>query len=372
MIRPTVSKEAFADELAALIRRGEAIVSDADPEYWQLRYAEQEEELVATYDGWRDDVAHALRVALASEADIDAFVSEHYTPELFYEPHDGIHRQGRKQVAILERIERALKMVSVARPVKRRTLLRPDETWHRLREWTYGSAMAERLAAQILRADGYTSIDPSHPLGGPDGGCDALCRKDGKHWSVGVHFARGKEAFGALARKFAEDAEKTTGAADAFVFVTNQQLVKSQRAALKKKVAPLEADIYHLERVVGVLDAPGMRSVRRQFLFIDDDGDESLERVGRFVSSWDRVCRAVLSLAGPVEPGRRVRIQPVALLKSCGAAVDVCGRYEELEAVHQAILRGHSMPVDEDVIASVEELARAVDALAPSSGPTSE
>lgn len=47
---------------------------------------------------------------------------------------------------------------------------RIDETWHRLRDWTYGSAPSERLAAQILHHEGFEAIDPSHPLGGKDGG----------------------------------------------------------------------------------------------------------------------------------------------------------------------------------------------------------
>ena len=44
-----------------------------------------------------------------------------------------------------------------------------DETWHRLREWTSGQGPSERLAAQILMEDGFTGLDPSHPLGGKDG-----------------------------------------------------------------------------------------------------------------------------------------------------------------------------------------------------------
>ena len=44
-----------------------------------------------------------------------------------------------------------------------------DETWTRLLSWTKGQKPSERLASHILRADGYKSIDPSHPLGGQDG-----------------------------------------------------------------------------------------------------------------------------------------------------------------------------------------------------------
>ena len=51
-------------------------------------------------------------------------------------------------------------------------ILRQDETWHRLREWTSGQTPSERLAAQLLVASDYKDVDPSHPLGGPDGGRD--------------------------------------------------------------------------------------------------------------------------------------------------------------------------------------------------------
>ncbi len=59
---------------------------------------------------------------------------------------------------------------------------RSDETWHRLREWTNGQPASERLAAQILLHERYTELDPSHPLGGPDGAKDALVQKDGERW----------------------------------------------------------------------------------------------------------------------------------------------------------------------------------------------
>ncbi len=40
------------------------------------------------------------------------------------------------------------------------------ETWHRLLGWEKDSAAAERLAAIILKHEGYRNVDPSHPLVG--------------------------------------------------------------------------------------------------------------------------------------------------------------------------------------------------------------
>jgi hypothetical protein len=64
---------------------------------------------------------------------------------------------------------------------------RYDETWHRLREWTNGQAPSERLAAQILINQGFSDVDPSHPLGGKDGGKDAIAKKDGKQLALYNH-----------------------------------------------------------------------------------------------------------------------------------------------------------------------------------------
>ena len=52
------------------------------------------------------------------------------------------------------------------------------------------------------------------------------------------------------------------------VFVTNQEISRAQRAELHGAVG-VEVDVYHLERVVAVLDRPDMLSVRRQYLAME-------------------------------------------------------------------------------------------------------
>ena len=111
--------------------------------------------------------------------------------------------------------------------------LRPDETWHRLLQWTYGQAPSERLAAQILISEGYESVDPSHPLGGPDGGKDAVCKKDGKKWVMAAYLPRGQQPFSAIKKKFLDDLDgMATNNADGLVFVTNQELRLAERDEL--------------------------------------------------------------------------------------------------------------------------------------------
>lgn len=153
-----------------------------------------------------------------------------------------------------------------------------DETWHRLREWTNGQAPSERLAVQLLLFNGYEDVDPSHPLGGKDGGQDILCAKDGLRCLAAVYFPRGQQNFREIKKKFQSDfqkAETLQPPIDRFLFITNQELRRVQRDDLRKlaekAVKDVDVHLYHLERITGILDFPGMQAVRRQFLGIGDD-----------------------------------------------------------------------------------------------------
>jgi hypothetical protein len=150
-----------------------------------------------------------------------------------------------------------------------------DETWHRLRDWTQGQGPSERLAAQILISDGFGGVDPSHPLGGPDGGKDALCSKDGAAWAMAVYFARGAKRFRTIKDKFVDDLRGVKkNKASGIVFVTNQELRLDEREALKKicRAKRVGLHLYHLERVTTILDSPAMAPVRKQFLRVGEDG----------------------------------------------------------------------------------------------------
>jgi hypothetical protein len=165
-------------------------------------------------------------------------------------------------------------------------MLRWDETWHRLLEWTSGQAKAERLAAQVLDAEEeYSALDPSHPLGGRDRGKDALVLRNGVRWVMAVYFPRGKKTFGAIRTKFIADFDGVVAnAAQGMAFVTNQELTLAQRQQLREAVdGPV--DLFHLERVTHILDRPSMHAVREQFLDIpavrlagDEPSTDELER----------------------------------------------------------------------------------------------
>jgi hypothetical protein len=172
-----------------------------------------------------------------------------------------------------------------------------DETWHRLREWTNGQTPSERLAAQILLHEGFKDLDPSHPLGGRDGGKDAICTKDGQKWLMAVYFAKGQKSFKVIKDKFLGDLKGVkTNTADALVFVTNQELSLSQRENLKfAEDIPIE--IFHLERINAILDKPEMRDIRKQFLKIDF-GEEEKSISTRYLLSLDiqRDCKLLQNL----------------------------------------------------------------------------
>jgi Restriction endonuclease len=159
--------------------------------------------------------------------------------------------------------------------------MRQDETWHRLLQWTYGQTPSERLAAQVVQAEGYRDYDPSHPLGGKDGGADALVTRGGKTYTVGVYFPRGQDSQSSIRAKVVGDFNGMAAhQADGMVFVTNQELRKAERKALRDAVDG-ELVLMHLERLVAILDRPDMHVVREQFLRIPVGGTPGLRREER-------------------------------------------------------------------------------------------
>lgn len=155
------------------------------------------------------------------------------------------------------------------------------ETWHRLREWTDSSATSERLAAQILHHEAFKSIDPSHPLGGKDDGQDARCVYANESWSMAVYFPRGEKSFREIKAKFLSDVAKVKRSdAAGIAFVINQELRLSERGDLENLASPLKVELFHLERVAGILDRPEMESVRRQFLLIETNPGPTINNLG--------------------------------------------------------------------------------------------
>jgi len=160
------------------------------------------------------------------------------------------------------------------------------ETWCRLSEWTRGQSASERLAAQILRVEGFSSIDPSHPLGGPDGLKDVICLRDEIRWVGAAYFPRGQQSFSETAGKFSHDlGGVTANEASGFAFVTNQELSLGEREQLRERVDDIEFELLHLERIASILDSPQCYGIRLEFLDIEMTKEEQLA----FIAARDAV-----------------------------------------------------------------------------------
>ena len=127
------------------------------------------------------------------------------------------------------------------------------------------------MSALILDEEGFESIDPSHPLGGKDGGADALTLKAGDPWVMAVYFPRGQQSLKDITAKLVSDVEKAKSKDPrpaGVAFVTNQELRLAEREELVRAGGDTAVELYHLERITSILDRPHMAGVREQFLGI--------------------------------------------------------------------------------------------------------
>ncbi len=117
--------------------------------------------------------------------------------------------------------------------------------------------------------EGYERVDPQHPLGGPDGKKDILFRRDNNIWIAACYFPTTEPNWAAVKKKFADDlgGVKSNNAAGIAFFV-NQQLTIGDRKELAGLAMPVEADVYHLERMVGLLNSAKGCGLRLQYLHI--------------------------------------------------------------------------------------------------------
>ena len=72
---------------------------------------------------------------------------------------------------------------------------RTMDTELKLLNWREGPTKAERLCANILCLEGFASVDPQCPLGGPDGKKDLLCTLNGWTYVGAVFFPARENTF---------------------------------------------------------------------------------------------------------------------------------------------------------------------------------
>ncbi len=161
-----------------------------------------------------------------------------------------------------------------------------SDTEYKLAKWRGGTVVAERLTSALLHIEGYSSVDPQCPLGGPDGAKDLLCVKNNWKYVAAAYFPTTDKKFKEVATKFKGDLKGVDkNSADGIVFITNQRLAPSERNQLEALANTCKAGaiLYHLERVIGVLDNPAGYGTRLQFLDIGMTLEEQLS----FFTQWD-------------------------------------------------------------------------------------
>jgi fido (protein-threonine AMPylation protein) len=143
------------------------------------------------------------------------------------------------------------------------------DTEAKIRDWRFGTTQAERMCAALLNLEGYEEVDPQHPLGGPDGLKDVLCKKNGKLWVAAAFFPPTLPTFKEIKDKFIHDlAGLAANNADAITFFVNQYLTIGEREDLRSQSSSHEVEIYHLERIRNLLDSPKGCGIRLEYLRI--------------------------------------------------------------------------------------------------------
>jgi hypothetical protein len=197
---------------------------------------------------------------------------------------------------------------------------RGDETWNRLLAWTEAQKASERLAGHILRSEGYSSIDPSHPLGGPDGLKDLVCIKGNIRWIAAAYFPRGEQTFKEIQEKLNSDLQGATlNEAQGFAFVTNQYIQLADRNRLAEAVLPIQLDLLHLERIVSILDSPPNYGIRLEFLDIQMSKEEQVSFFAYYATSMDQFraqVQAILNQLSQPDLSKAIPVQQLQAFKA--------------------------------------------------------
>jgi hypothetical protein len=182
------------------------------------------------------------------------------------------------------------------------------ETWHRLLNWDRGQAPAERLAAIMLKDEGFQAIDPAHPLGGKDGLKDMICCFNGHKWVGGVYFPRGQQSFNEIKAKFIHDLEGVQkNNANGFAFITNQELRLAERKDLDEIDNQIDVQIYHLERLASYLNTPLSYGVRMEFLDIEMTKEEQLSYFANYERRISKIENALQNVSIGLESYKSIK-----------------------------------------------------------------
>lgn len=156
---------------------------------------------------------------------------------------------------------------------------------HKLQNWGANQTAAERLAADLLRLEGYVSVNPQCPLGGPDGLKDMVCEKNNWKYIGAAYFPSTKKNFNDIKEKFFHDLPGVDkNDADGLVFITNQYLNAGDQIKLINIAAKNghKAVVLSLEGIRNILCSPLGFGARLNHFGIE----LSLEEQTSFFSNW--------------------------------------------------------------------------------------
>jgi hypothetical protein len=222
-----------------------------------------------------------------------------------------------------------------------------NNTFQIMLNWDKGQPFAERMAAKILRIEGYTNLDPQCPTGGPDGTKDILCQKDGRKLVAGCYFPNGQKPISDISDKFSDDYKGVAkNHVDGFVFITNQKITPNERMGITSKFS--SSEILHGERVVGVLDSPKGYGVRLEYLGIELTKAEQISFLESYLDlkthfeeikeTLDVIKRATNRISGVIDDRDLQSCGKLSVLPIAGIQISSRISVEDLQSLHLACL----------------------------------
>lgn len=231
-----------------------------------------------------------------------------------------------------------------------------------LRDWRYGSTQSERLSGAVLHLEGYDSVDPQNPLGGPDGRKDLLCEKGGRRYVAACYFPSTPKEFSDVKEKLLHDNEGVEeNGANGLAFFVNQPVTPSQRAELSRLVEPNVLDLFHLERIRTILDSPKGYGVRLEYLRIPMSNEEQLSLLSvinfRVDERLKEQTREIVAMRRSLQQVRMRTETMSSILANERSSLDEetnLTRYDfptsdlsvgQLKWVHRIVTEGNSLPL---------------------------
>jgi hypothetical protein len=219
-----------------------------------------------------------------------------------------------------------------------------------LRDWRFGQTQAERLCAALLHLESFTDIDPQHPLGGPDGGKDILCKKAFRLFVAAAYFPGTAVTFAEIKSKFSKDLLGVKrNDATGFCFFVNQKISVGERSELKG-LAPddVVVEVFHVERMRAKLDSPPGYGIRLEYLRIPMTIEDQLAyfsaansnsdaRLARIEKLQENTLRLLVQETSELKSSTQVLIDGFELLRTSHAGSKFLSTVEGFPTSHLSV-----------------------------------